>query len=112
MAFHPDFITLSEMARVLNYEFGLEPKIATTTPYDWWKRNKVGAIKLKMPKPYRVSGNSVLFRRNDVIQWYAHWKGLRPLYVQSIVEDDVRGKVEEVLEALTGEGTRKRRRRG
>ena len=106
----PTFVSISDMARVLNYEFKTDPPIATTTPYGWWKRQKVNNMTPPMPKPVRVSGNSVLFRRNDIIKWYGHWKGIKPLYLAS-EEDALRDQADEILNAL-GSARSRRRKRG
>jgi predicted DNA-binding transcriptional regulator AlpA len=103
----PTFVSISDLARVLNYEFKTDPPIAETTPYSWWKRQKSNNMNPPMPKPVRVSGNSVLFRRNDIIKWYGHWKGIKPLYLAS-TEDEIRDKADEILSELV---TAKRRRK-
>ena len=69
-------VILSEMAERLTHEFGLDPAIAPTTPYDWWKRSKTDKIVLRMPPPIRNVGRSPVFLMRDINRWYRAYKQL------------------------------------
>lgn len=63
-------VVMSEMADRLNKDLELKPKIAQSTPYDWWKRTKNNQISQPMPKPIRMIGTSPVFLWRDVVRWY------------------------------------------
>lgn len=72
----PDVVMLSQVADLLTRHFGLNYPIAYMTPYDWWKRRDT--IKPFFPAPVTQLGVSPLFRAQDVIEWYAKYKGWDP----------------------------------
>lgn len=63
-------ILLSEMADFINDYFDKKAHIKEFTPYDWWRRHKVGRLSTPLPKPVRMVGMGPLFRASDIVKWY------------------------------------------
>lgn len=73
-----DQVILSRMADRLNSQFAryLDEPIPQTTPYDWWKRTKLGTISEPLPVPVVMLGRSPVFRWGDIVRWFITYKGI------------------------------------
>ena len=74
----PEQITLAEMSKKLNSMFlaHLDEPISELTPYDWWKRTKLGEISEPLPKPLMIVGRSPVFKWSEIVAWFVRYKGL------------------------------------
>lgn len=64
-------ILLGEMAEFINGYFG--EKLNEFTPYDWWRRHKIGTLSTPLPKPQRMIGTGPLFLAADIVKWYKNY---------------------------------------
>ncbi len=65
---HLSYLTLNHMAAFLSTRF--DRTIATTTPYWWWKVNKVGQLPVEMPEPVQTHGQSPMWKPDEIESWY------------------------------------------
>lgn len=63
-------VLLAEMATFINDYFDKKAPLKEFTPYDWWRRHKVGRLSTPLPKPIRMVGMGPLFRASDIVKWY------------------------------------------
>lgn len=66
-------ILLGEMAEFLNEHFSIKPPLNEFTPYDWWRRHKIGTLSTPLPKPQRMIGTGPLFLATDIVRWYKNY---------------------------------------
>lgn len=75
----PQLISLSEVAAVLNDTFNLtdDDTISRNTPHMWWYRTRQEQnIALPMPGPVIETAVHEIWDREEVVGWFAEWKGL------------------------------------
>lgn len=73
-----ELVSLSEVPALLEAFFDLpEDSIRKETVYVWWDRsvNNRG-IRIPMPTPKARLANTHLWEQQQIIHWYAAWKGL------------------------------------
>lgn len=66
-------ILLGEMAEFINAHFSLKEGLNEFTPYDWWRRHKIGTLSTPLPKPVRMIGTGPLFLAADIVKWYKNY---------------------------------------
>ena len=85
-----DQVILSEMADRLNTQFEryLDEPIPQTTPYDWWKRTKLGTISEPLPIPIAKLGRSPVFRYGDIVRWFISYKGIARMVTVKLMTEE------------------------
>lgn len=93
------FVSIAEIADLLNAFFKPDPPVGQATPYIWWHRSKANLdISLPMPRPSMVLGRTGAERpywfQEALLHWYGAWRGIEvPVSLAAGDRHDTNGRL-------------------